>query len=214
MRRCILIVLLVLLFPFHIKAYECTSTDRERLQKLANNIDVTINEQDDGTFIATFTGVSNEIRIYDLNDFVYYYNANYYELGELNIPYLRKNKIYQYKIYGNSVCNDSFFRTITLSIPNINPYYDEEICENAKGYSLCQKYVTVNYDYDEFVEKVTTYINHTKNNDKISIKEDNNNSFDFLNFYDKYYWPIFIGVVCIFILLVILWIRENKKNRL
>lgn len=210
----VMIAIFILLFPLSIKAYECSSADKERLQKLANNISVTLNENDNGTFTATFTGISNEIKIYSFKDNMYFYNNTMLELGEVGINKLKNNANYKFEVYGYSKCYQNNFRTITINTPAINPYYTDNLCQKAKDFSLCQKNVAVDMPYNEFVEKVNEYIN---DNEKKDIKKDDvkkDEFWDFMDFYNKYYWPTFIVVICVFAVIVILWMKENKKNKL
>lgn len=211
----VMIAIFILLFPLSIKAYECSSADKERLQKLANNISVTLNENDNGTFTATFTGVSNEIRIYaqDLN--FYYHNVTNNPIGETTVELGKNNVSYLFKVKSNSeICLMETFKTITINVPAFNPYYKDSICTNAKEFSLCQKNVAVDMSYNDFVEKVSKYINDNKKDDTKTDDVKKDDFWDFMDFYNKYYWPMFIAVISIFVVIVILWMKENKKNKL
>ncbi len=106
-------------------------------------------------------------------------------------------------------------KTITINAPNYNPYYNDPICEGLNNLSICQKWSKVELDYEGFVKKVNEY--KEKNKETISKNpntEIQNNKFDFFDIYNKYYWPTFVGMICLLILLIILWIKQNKKNRL
>lgn len=66
------------------------------------------------------------------------------------------------KVYSTnqSGCSGELFRTLYLTTPRINPYYNYNICREAPDYYLCQKYVTFDEDVDfySFVKKVQAYI--------------------------------------------------------
>lgn len=210
------IMCLILLFPFCIKAYECSDEDRERLQKLANNVSMILEENSDHVFSVTFTGVSKEIRIYNAMNLSYYRNLSNNEIGETTINNLVQNMTYRFEIYSSmNTCIMDKFRVITINVPRINPYYQDDICSEIKEYSLCQKFTPVNLSYDEFVKKINKYKEMNKQREVIKVDNVSEDSyFIFLKFYNKYYWPMFIFVICIFVLLVILWKKESKKNRL
>lgn len=212
MKKIAFWILTLIIIPNSIKAYECSNTDKERLQKLANNVGIAIEEQNDNKFSATFTGVSKEIEIYNPITYLYNYNVSDDVFGETTINNLKPGNTYKFKIYGYSKCYYETLRTITVNIPTLNKYYDDQICQNAREYALCQKWVTSNLTYEEFTNKVNDYILN-RDSKKDNIDNDNNaKNFDFFQFYEKYYVPTFIAMICILIILILLWIRENKKN--
>lgn len=217
MRRFVyILVISICLFPNLIKASECSNEDRARLQKFADNVTYTLEEMNDGSFSISFYGVSDEIRIYNPDNLLYYRNILNSEIGETVINNLKFGSKYRFIIQSASMtCLMDRFRTITINVPSKNPYYNDSICENAKEYKLCQKWENVNVSYEEFTNKVNEYIKQkqTKPNDN-PIIENNKNNFDFFEIYNKYYWPTFIGMICLLILLIILWIKQNKKNKL
>lgn len=218
MKRIIFgVVMLMVIIPISVNAYECSNEDKERLQDLANNISASLEEQDNDKFSVVFTGVSKQLRIFNPNNWLYYRNITDNEMGEVRIDDLDLGNTYQFQINSaTSICLVEKIRTITVNVPNKNPYYGDEVCNNAKDYSLCQKWTTVNITHDEFVEKVNKYIKDSQNTNKNDYNniDSNDKNFNFFELYEKYYWPTFIGMICIFGLLVFLWIKENKKNKL
>lgn len=212
------IISLLFMFPMGIKAYECSNEDKERLQKLANNISVSYEEYEENGktyFKAIFAGLSKEIRIYSDRRHFYYYNYSNNLFDEVELQVYPGNT-YQFTINGSETCKYNDFRTITINIPNYNPYYEDDVCRNAREYKLCKKWVSNNeISYDEFVSKVTEY---KKQQGEViadnSTEENGINGFTFLDIYNKYYWPTFVGMICSLILLILLWIKQNKKNRL
>lgn len=215
MRKIIFgIIISFCLLPNLVKA-ECSLENREILQKLANNITYTTDENENGTFKVTFAGLSDDVRILNPRNLAYYRNLSDSKVGEVSIDQLKQGEIYQFYVYSATTsCVIDRFRTITINIPKINPYYNDEICNEAKSYSLCQKFTEVNLNYDEFVQSVRDYI---KNNNRQNIdinQNDNTKTFNFFKFYNKYYWPTFIGMILILVVIIILWIKENKKNKL
>ena len=210
------IFMLATLIPISINAYECSNEDKERLQNLANNISVILEEQENGNFAAIFSGVSTQLRIFNPNNWLYYRNITGNEIGEVKIEDLNLGNTYQFQINSaTSICLVEKIRTITVNVPNKNPYYGDEVCNHAKDYSLCQKWTTVNMTHDEFVKKVNKYVEDSKNTNKGNNDiNSNEQKFNFFEFYEKYYWPTFIGMICILGLLIFLWVKENKKNKL
>lgn len=216
MRKIIFGVIVILIFPLCINADDCPNSYKERLQKLSNNISVVLEEQADGKIMTTFSGLSDELKIYSQIDYSNHYNTLDSEMGETIIKNLKNGKTYQFKVYGYSKCYNTIVRIITINTPNLNPYYGDEICNNALEYSLCQKWASVDMNYDDFKKNVSEYIKNNKSNNSYNDdkNESNNKTISFLRFYEKYYWPTFAGLICILGLLVFLWVKENKKNKL
>lgn len=214
MKRIVtLLISLITIFPISIKAYECSNTDRERLQVLANNITVTLEEQENRKNLIIFSGLSNELKIYSETDYANHYNATTNNIGETRIENVKNGKSYQFKVTGYLKCYNTTIRMITVNIPSKNPYYGDEICNEASEYSLCQKWTSVGMTHDEFIKKVNEYIENKKDSGK-DHTDANNTKNSFFEFYEKFYWPIFVGMICILVLLIFLWIKENKKNKL
>lgn len=218
MKRLIYILIIsICLFPNLIKGSECTNEQRERLQKFADNVTYTLEEYEENGeiyFKVTFTGLSKELRIYNDRRYFYYYNYSNNPIDEISIN-VYPETIYQFEVNGSNTCLYKNLRTITINIPSFNKYYSDPKCNDARNLNICQKWAKVDLLYDEFIKKVDDYKEKQKENMNVpSDKKEENNDIDFLALYNKYYWPTFAGMICLLILLVILWIRENKKNRL
>lgn len=214
-KNFVYIICLFFLFPIFVEAYDCSNSDRERLQSFANNISVIIEETSDSLFSVTFTGLSNYIRIYNPTNITYYRNLSENNIGETSIGNLKPGVTYYFEVYSaTDKCIFEKFRTITINMPNINPYYGDDICKNVPEYSLCQKYVQVNLSYEEFAVNVKKYIDENKENINKENYVERDNYLKFLDFYDRYYWLIFTCVMFMLTILIILWVKENKKNRL
>lgn len=217
MKRFIYVLIcFIMIFPTITSAL-CTGEEKDRLQKFANNITYTLEEvpvADRVYFKATFTGLTKDVSIFNPVAFRYYsYDGSNETTGEVEINGLSSGGTYMFAIYGTGNCSSEKIRTITINTPYYNKYYSDPICEKAKNYSLCQKWVQNDLNYEQFTAKVNEYIkqNTVKPNDNPVVDDD---EFDFLDFYHKYYWPLLIGLMVIFIILIIIWIKQNKKNKL
>lgn len=220
-RIIIILVLTIFMFPISIKAYECSNADRERLQKLASNVSYILEEVDYENniyFDVIFTGVSDEIKIYSDDKNVSYFNLSTEYISETESVRLSLGKTYIFEIKSKDVCFFETFRTITVNTPIYNIYYNDPICDNVKDYSLCQKWHdNSSITYDEFVQKVNNYkSNNNKINDIINNNKDEEKDMYilFFNYYQKYYWYCLTGMILILVLLIYLWIKQNKKNKL
>lgn len=214
MKRIICFVLLLFCFPCFVLADSCNGDEKERIQKFANNITTTIEEAIDAegniTFNVTFSGVSNELRIFKDNTSNYYTNYNDY-IDSVTVYGLTQGSTHIFKVYGKDVCVFNNIRNITINLPVYNRYYNEAICAEARDYRLCQKWVEVDVSYEEFAELVNKHIAEQK---KDNINDNQITKNLFFEFYQKYYWVCMGALILFLILLIYLWIKENKKNKL
>lgn len=211
----------IFFFPIFVKADDCSSVDRERLKKFANNVTFTLEEVDyNGNiyFKMLFVGVSKEISIFDQNTYLSHRNLSNDFISEVDIGFLKSGKSSIYRIRGNNVCSNYTFRTITVNVPKYNIYYNEPICSNARNYKLCQKwYDNSDLTYEQFKEKVKKYIseNNSIKNENIVNNDDKNDAYlIFLEIYEKYYLITLLSLIIILSVLIYLWIKQNKKNKL
>ena len=220
MRKTAIIIFLLLLFPFSISADECSNADKERLQKLANNITYIIenytNNNGEEKLRLVFSGVSNELTLYNStnNKYYFYIKIDDSYFGDVDINNVSSGTK-KFKIYGASSCSNTTLRNITINVSPRNPYFNDPLCDNIKEYSLCQKFTNANVDYETFKVKTQDYIDSKKKNENVP----NDNNYDdsywkFFEFYQKYYFVMVIITFGLFSLLLFLWIRQNRKRRL
>lgn len=214
------VTLLLLIIPSLIKANDCSGEDRDRLQKMANNIAYILEENviDDNVYAnITFTGVSNELRIYSHSD---YSSLNYFNLddsffGEIRVNSLLPGKTYVFDVYGSTNCGINKFKKIIIDIPTWNKYYNDNVCDGAREYYLCWKHSEIKMIYEEFKENVNNYKEMKKENDDNGGLENKDDDFlKFLYYYEEYYTLSFLVTMALLILLIALIIKKDRKNRL
>lgn len=212
------LIMLIMSLPDCIKAYECSNSDRERLQKLANNITYTLEEttiNDNIYFNLTFAGVSHELEIFFTNKYLYYNNLYNDYFSEVHIGNLPSGRTYVFNIQSGNVCIFDVVRTITINTPHYNSYYNDQICNNAKEHAYCQKWNdTSNVTYDTFYSKVNEYIKSKKDVVDNDLNDKEDYYIKFLYYYEKYYWYALCSLIIVCGLLAYLWVKENRKNRL
>lgn len=207
----------VLFFRFDADALECNSEDKQRLQKLSNNINVTLEEiNNNGNLYlnATFTGVAKDLRVFSEQKLVSFYNSSDNFIGEAIVPGLFQGKTYTFIIYGKHTCVFDELRRITINVPVYNQYYNDSICNGLNEYKLCQKWANVDMSYEEFANKVKEYSETKKTTVNNSENKHNGHYFSFYNFYMKYFIYVLVALVLILSILIRLWIKENKRNQL
>lgn len=183
-----LITTIILFIPNIVGATRCNNTEKVALASLAQNISITydyVEQNHQVSFYIIFSNLQPGLKIKDvMNNKEYYYNG-----PELVLPGYQPGKNYRFDIYAATTC-DSRLYSHYVSIPGYNPYYDDPICQNM-NIGLCQKWVTVTYDYNTFVNEVNKY----KQNNTIQIEEEQEEVlgiYDYIfNFFANYYYIIF-----------------------
>ena len=211
MKKKIILLTLLLIFPISGKALDCGYAEQARLRKIASNVTTSyevVENGDTAKFNITLTNVTNEIYIHDnVRNTDYYFNGS----NEITISGYEPGTNVRYLIYptrGN--CTSSYLTNKYVNLPYYNKYYKDPLCE-GKSYSICGKWQRVTLTYDEFVKTINEY--DKKNNEGIKEEksDDKNNIFDIISkfIFDYYIFIIAVGAV-IFVLTSLL---KKKKSR-
>ncbi len=162
----IFLLFLLLIIPISVKA-DCDNDEIIRLQKIANNINTNY-EYDDisNSFSITFTNVSNELIIEDINN-----KLDYYGDLEFTINNLSSNE-YTYYVYAKDKnCYESELTIKNIQLPYYNQYYNYKECTGIENYEMCSKWLPKNINYDDWLKDVTEYRKSIKQDNK-TIKHD------------------------------------------
>lgn len=201
-----LITTIIACVPNIVSATRCDNTEKVKLASLAQNISITydyVEQNHQVSFHIILSNLHPGLKIKDVvNNKEYYYNGS-----ELVLPGYQPGKNYRFDIYADTTC-DSRLYSHYVSIPGYNPYYDDPVCQNM-NISLCQKWITVNYDYNTFVNEVNKY----KKNNTIQIEEPQEQVlglYDYIfDFFAKYYYIIFPTIIVVGIALIIILRKKD-----
>ena len=119
-----------------------------------------------------------------------------------------------YKFYSSlDACKGTSLGTKYYNFPTYNTYYSNDLCSDIPEFSLCQKWVGVNYSYDEFEKLVNDYKNKNseeKPQDKVTY---NKSIIDkIVDIYVKYYYLILGGIIIVCGLIIIIKRRKDSFN--
>ena len=215
----------------------CSNSEIVRLNALANNITVNYDVEKgtktvtgdfgDGPetyekytyqFLGNVYGLTEELKLIvknSLNDQIANFGFGNANNGLIRFDDLDPDKIITYtiEVYGTGECGD-LIRSINLIVPKINHNKLNMICDQAREYYLCQDYIAVDIDYDdfEFLAKVNEYIDKrdNKQNQEEEGKENKGNFLDFLIKY-KYF---FIGGGVLIGAGVVTFVMIKRKRRI
>lgn len=207
--KFLLIIFALCLIPNKARAY-CTSSEKARLKKIVSNINITYDYEIVNS-IAKFT-----IKFSNLTPDIYFKDPydNRYEVSDLQNNEIVLNNYfegssYAFNFYGRNSCSGSIISTLYVNTPNYNPYYQYSVCDDAKEYELCGKWVSHSLTRDEFIEKVNQYKQKNGIIDNTDIKKDISYvdfAFSFIKMYGLY---ILIGLIVIIITIKIIRYKKD-----
>ena len=192
----------------------CDYSTVSRMKSIVSNINVSYDYtiiDNEPHFNVTINNLTNDIYFLDTTTGKNYYYSDTNN-GEITIyDYNRTSG--RYKFYSNiGDCYGISLGTKYFDFPIYNRYYNHELCSDVPNYSLCQKWVNVNYSEEEFEKLVFDYKN-SKNNveeEKIQIEYEKNIIDIIVDLYINYYYYFLIGLILICTTIIIV---NNKKNR-
>ena len=219
MKKKILFIIGLFILPINILGFTyggCDYSIVSKLKSLVTNINISYNyriENNNAYFDITLNNITPDMYFYDVtNKKNYYYNDT--NNGEITIHnYVGNGKTGTYKFYSaKNECYGISLGSKYYKLPTYNIYYGSELCEGAYDYSLCQKWTSVNYSYEELRSLISEYKN---NKTKEEIKENNiiyKKGFinKLIDFYINYYHYLLIGIIVIFSIIIIVKQRKEK----
>ena len=210
----ILLVILIISFPIKVKAY-CDYQELSRLKNIASNINYKIDyiEKDNKVeFTITLVNLHPEIYIRDVsNNKFYYYSDVIKGKNELVLKGYSSGKTIRYDIYNNikEFCDSEVLLSKYVTLPPYNPYYKDPICSGAEEYKLCQKWINMNMNYNNFKKEVENYkIMKDKKPIEEPVDEQPKDINIILGFYMKYY----IYILSSIIIGCLVWIYFLRKK--
>lgn len=215
-KKIILIFILIFIIKSDIKALTyggCDYSTISKLESFVNNINISYDYyfvDNIPYFNVTLNNITQDMYFWDtLTDKTYTYSDT--NGGEITITgYTGKSG--RYKFYSNLVeCYGISIGTKYYKFPSYNRYYNNPLCSDIPNYSLCQKWVAVNYSYQEFESLITEYKNKSNEKDPIINLNHNKTIFDVIvDFYVNYYYYILISIIVICSSIIIVKRRNNK----
>lgn len=204
-----LLVLLLCLLPISTKAL-CTSSDKARLKKIISNINISYDYEmvrNNAIFSIKFNNLSPEL--YFTDQFGNYY-TQYGDNNEIVLNNFSDGKSYMFAFYGVNSCTNEKVGNLYVTTPTYNPYYKLSVCDNAREFELCQKWVSHSLSRDEFINKVNEY----KNKNGIIDDSEVNKTISVIDFAISFIrmYGLYIAGAIIIVIIVIKFIRYKKDT--
>ncbi len=119
-----------------------------------------------------YVEISND---YNRDKLVYQYKDTQDGVITFDWKNLDKVTTFTVKVYSSDQtnCPDELYRTITISLPRYNEFYDYTLCERASDYYLCEKYVDYGeVDFGTFVSNITRHIEQKEKEEEEEAKKE------------------------------------------
>jgi hypothetical protein len=214
-----IILLITLFFAFSYKCMSltyggCEYSQISRLKSLVSNVNLSYDYNvinNTVYFNVTINNLVPEVYFIDSHTGKTYYYSDSLD-GEIVIKNYQ-NISGDYKFYSAlNQCYGVKLGNKYYTFPSYNYHYETTLCQENKNFSLCQKWIKVNYTYDELKEIIDEY-NEKKNfideDQKIDTEYKETYLDILVKIYIKYYYFILIGII---VICVILMIINKKKN--
>ena len=192
----------------------CDYSTISRLKSLVNNINISYDyHMNNGVvyFDVTLVNIPEGVYFIDtISNKTYTYQDT--NNGEITI-YNYLGNPGKYNFYSSSSdCSETKIGIKYYKFPSYNIYYGSDLCKDVQNYSLCQKWVKVNYSYSELEDLIYEY----KEKKNKVIEEESEvvyqKSFidEIVEIYARYYYA-FLGFIIVICLLTIM--IKNKQDK-
>lgn len=219
MKKKILLIITLLLLHIRVLAFTyggCDYSIVSNLKSLVTNVNISYSyrlENNNAYFDITLNNITPEMYFYDVKNKKKYYYSDTID-GEITIKnYIGNGTTGTYKFYSTrGECYGFLLGSKYYTLPKYNKYYGDKLCEGIQEYSLCQKWATVSYNYEEFEKMINKYKNKELDNEIIEENTQYEKGFfdNLIAFYVKYYHYILIGIIIIFGIVIIINKRKQK----
>ncbi len=212
-----ILLFLIILFPFSIKAeeiYTCDYKEKARLNAIASNITIStdyVEKNNSVEFSVIISNLHPDVYIIDtVKNVTYYYNENQSNPNEIKISGYKDGINVRYEVYSvKNICRENLLTNKYVTFPPYNKYYNDPLCKDLSNFVLCKKWVKVNYKYDEFKEQIEKHLKQ-KGKEKETPEEVDDYFNKFIEFYVKYY--IYILPSIIILGFIGIFILDRKKE--
>lgn len=213
----------VLLFNYQnvYAADDCDYAEQNRLNALASNVkaNYSVSEEPEVYFTININNLTGELyAMVKSSEESEYTEYKYSEANGGNISFtsseIYKKVDFSILIYAyNPFCDRSELRTLTVTTPRYNPYYNYDVCKDVREFYLCQKWSDFALSYDQLVNRVNDY--------KESLKDDNQTEVEetkpplvkqVIDFVVKYYIYFVAGAGAIVITTSVIIIIKRKRR--
>ena len=213
MKKKILFFVIALLSPMIVNAASCSDVEYANVSKLASNVKLSyeykIDENNNITYIITFTNLTSDMRILD-NKLVKIYQG--FRTGGDFSHISNVGGSYNYEIY--SIKCGAKLTNKTIHIPNYNKLAIDKRCNGLEEYNVCNRWSDYTADEEKFEKDLkAAKEDYKKKNDakKANAKREPTFMDRLIRFVAKYI-VIIVGALLILILLGNLIYKKHKEK--
>lgn len=218
MKKVLSFVVLLLILPCVVSARSKTGCDYTllaNLKKIASNVNTSYTYRiidDIVYFDITLTNIHNDIYFVD-NSTGNTYNFSNTNNGIITINDYKSGKV-SFTFYSNNGdCLNEKLVVKSVNLPYYNKFYHRIFCEGIEEFSLCQRWIKYDGEYDDFLAATNSY--------KVSLLDDDEEVLGYVDesFFTKiikYFTSYYYIILPISIILVvgIMYLVKYIKNRI
>lgn len=202
------IVTLIALFYIDNAFALCSNSEKALYKKIVSNINVSYDYQMFYTkpiFDITFSNVVN-VYMTDDKGYKYYPDSN----NQVFLKGRNAGENIRVNFYSNASCIGDQIGSLYAQTPTYNYFYNLAVCENAREYSLCQKWVKHGLSEADFIKNVKNYIEERDSKSDAPIKT----KFSIFEFILSLFSNIWFYVILIpIVIFVVIKLIKRKKDR-
>lgn len=231
--KLVTFIIAMFLMINYVNAETCTLEKQVEVNNAAGAVSATgspyeyeyVTENSESGEEETFTDYIGTIFIYNLTPDIYAIvddgttkqRVNYEEKYDgdalVSTDAMSVVKNYTVSIYAvNTSCNKNAIREINVTIPRLNNYYYDSLCQTYPDYFYCSQFMTVDsISYDDFRDGIAKYASQKKAEDDENRKQGIlNETKTFL----KKHWLVVLVVIIVLASGITFFIyRKNKKRK-
>lgn len=192
----------------------CDYSTVSRMKSIVKNINLSYDYtiiNNEAVFSITLNNLTEDIYFYDIAK-----KKNYYYSDTNNGEITLHNYTIEsgsYKFYSNkSECKGITLGTKYYNLPEYNRFFGSSLCADIPNYSLCQKWVYVNYSQREFEKLVNKYKNEKNklNEEELKVEYEKTIVDKIVELYIKYYYYFYGALIIICLGSIIIYKRKSR----
>lgn len=211
MKNKIVFLIILLFISMSTVSAKCDYKTISNLKQQVNNVNISYTHRiTSGVsyFDVTLTNLTNDIYFIDEIAEKTYKSNN----GEIILKNYSSNQV-KYKFYSaKAECYGTYLGVRFISFPIYNVYYNTGICTDYEHLKVCNKWVSVQYTYDD----VRKYIEEYEKEDDIKIEDNIEHKQNFLDkliqFYIKYYYIILVFIILVGGVIIVTLKRRTRVD--
>lgn len=208
---CLFVILFI--FPLFVNAENCSKEEKNRINKLINNINIAYIHTDNNYFTVNIYNIPEGLYVSTPTNGMLYPTNN-----TVTLNYYIGGNSYTFNFFSinGDKCIDEMKYSKTIYIKQYNVYSEKEVCKNKKykDFKYCNKWYQGYITDEKYELELKKYESKLKQNEQVVNVEDNTNDTNKIKINMNI---ILIGSGCVILgitITIILVVRKKKRRKL